>query len=240
MKPALRETNVVVTGASRGIGRATALALAEEGARAALVARSEESLNQLAEEIGSKGGEAFAIPFDLGDLDHVPALAETAAEKLGGGIDLLVNNAGAFHESEFATMELADLERIIRVNLNSPFVLTRELLPQLKEVKGRVINVVSTSAMQGYEHQAAYCASKHGLLGLMRALALEVKKDGVHVHNLCPGGVDTDFIKGTKLGERLAGQTMIAPEDIAQMVVFLMKQPANIDLAEMTIRRFPK
>jgi len=232
--------NVVVTGASRGIGRAAALALAAEGARIALIARSEEPLRQVADEADPKGGEAVAIPFDLGRLEDIPQLADSVVDQLGGKVDVLVNNAGAFHESEFATMELADLERTLRVNLSSPFILTRELLPRLKESQGRVINVVSTSAMQGYEHQAAYCASKHGLLGLMRALALEVKNDGVHVHNLCPGGVDTDFIKGTKLGDRLAGQTMIAPEDIAQMIVFLMKQPANIDLAEMTIRRFSK
>ncbi len=240
MNASLSGRTAVVTGASRGIGRATALALAAEGANLALIARSGDRLTALVEEIRSAGGGARAIAFDLGDLERVPEIAREALESLGGRLDILVNNAGTFHESAFADMDVADLERVLRVNLNSPFMLTRELLPALKASSGRVVNVVSTSAQQGYEHQAAYCASKHGLLGLMRALALEAKADGVHVHNLCPGGVDTDFIKGTKLGERLAGQTMIAPEDIARTVVFVCSQPANVDLAELTIRRFSK
>jgi NAD(P)-dependent dehydrogenase (short-subunit alcohol dehydrogenase family) len=104
--------------------------------------------------------------------------------------------------------------------------------------QGRIINVVSTSGTQGYFHQSAYCASKHGLFGFARALAIEAKPHGIHVYNLCPGGVDTDFIKGTYLGERLKGQPMIAPGDIAELVVFLLRQPENIDLSEVVVRRF--
>lgn len=240
MKNDLNGMTAIVTGASRGIGRATALALAAEGARLGLLARSGEALESLADELRAIGGAANVEAFDLADIAGIPDLAGRLADSLGGRVDCLVNNAGTFHESPFATMEIADLEQTLRVNLTAPFALTRELLPLIKSVQGRVVNIVSTSAMQGYEQQSAYCASKHGLLGLMRALALELKPDGVRVHNLCPGGVDTDFIKGTRLGERLAGQTMIAPEDIAQMVVFLLKQPANIDLPEITIRRFSK
>lgn len=239
MKQSLSGLTAVVTGASRGIGRATALALAEEGARLGLMARSGEALDLLAGEIRSNGGEAHALAVDLSNIAGIPAAAATMIRALGT-IDVLVNNAGTFHESAFADMEVEDLERTLRVNLTAPFVLTRELLPTIKSVQGRVVNIVSSSGMQGYEHQSAYCASKHGVLGLMRALALEVRPAGVHVHNLCPGGVDTDFIKGTKLGERLAGQAMIAPEDIAEMVAFLLKQPPNIDLPEMVVRRFSK
>lgn len=239
MKQSIRGLTAVVTGASRGIGRATALSLAEQGARLGLIARSGEALDLLAGEICANGGEAHPLTVDLGNIAGIPAAVATMIGALGK-IDVLVNNAGTFHESAFADMKVEDLERTLRVNLTAPFVLTRELLPKIKAVRGRVVNIVSSSGMQGYEHQSAYCASKHGLLGLMRALALEVKRDGVHVHNLCPGGVDTDFIKGTKLGERLAGQTMIAPEDIAEMVVFLLKQPPHIDLPEMVLRRFSK
>ncbi len=92
--------------------------------------------------------------------------------------------------------------------------------------------------MQGYLHQSAYVASKHALLGFARSLALECKPHGIHVHSICPGGVDTDLIKGTYLGARLAGQPMIAPADIAATVVFLLKQPPNVDLPEIVMRRF--
>ena len=103
---------------------------------------------------------------------------------------------------------------------------------------GRILNIASTASVQGYLHQAAYCASKHGLLGFSRSLAIELKPHNIHVHVLCPGGVDTDLIKGTYLGERLKGQTMIRPEDIAEMVLFLLRQPDNIDVAEVVVRRF--
>ena len=104
--------------------------------------------------------------------------------------------------------------------------------------QGKIVNIASTSSVQGYLSQSAYCASKHGLLGFARGLAIEARPHNVHVYNLCPGGVDTDLIKGTFLGEHLKGQQMIAPADIAEMVVFLLKQPDHIDLPEIIVRRF--
>ena len=98
--------------------------------------------------------------------------------------------------------------------------------------------MASTSALQGYPQQSGYCASKAALLGMMRALALEEKPHGVRIHTLCPGGVDTAFIEGTQLGQRLAGQVMISPDNIAETIVFLLCQPGNVDLAELVIRRF--
>ena len=98
--------------------------------------------------------------------------------------------------------------------------------------------MASTASLQGYLHQSAYVASKHAMLGLARSLAMELKPHGIHVHNLCPGGVDTDLIKGTQVGERMKGQPMISPEDMAAMVLFLLKQPENVDLPEIVVRRF--
>ena len=125
-------------------------------------------------------------------------------------MDCLVNNAGTFLEGDFGGLTDDELRHVHQVNLVSPFAMTRELLPQLRQSKGRVINVVSTSALQGYAQQSAYCASKAGLLGMMRCLAIEEKPNAVRIHNLCPCGVDTDFINGTNLGARLAGQVMIS------------------------------
>ena len=154
-------------------------------------------------------------------------------------MDFLINNAGTFLEKAVPDIQLADWERVLRVNLTAPFLLTREVLPHMiARRQGRIVNIASTASTQGYLHQSAYCASKHGLLGFGRSLAMEAKPHNVHVHTLCPGGVDTDLIKGTYLGERLKGQPMINPEDIAEMVLFLLRQPDNIDLAEVVVRRF--
>ena len=118
------------------------------------------------------------------------------------------------------------------------FALPRAIAAHDRRKQGKIINIASTSSVQGYLQQSAYCASKHGLLGFAHCLAIEAKPHNIHVYNLCPGGVDTDLIKGTYLGERLKGQQMIAPADIAEMVVFLLQQPDHIDLPELIVRRF--
>jgi 3-oxoacyl-[acyl-carrier protein] reductase len=223
----LRGKTAIVTGASRGIGLAIAKTLAGEGVKLALVSRNKPPANV----------RGKFIKCDLAEVETIPAAVSTALKYLGK-LDFLVNNAGIFMEKPVAEISLADWERTLRVNLTAPFLICRETLSHLAASKGRIVNIVSSSAMQGYLNQSAYSASKHGLLGFARSLAIEAKPRGVHVYNLCPGGVDTEFIKGTYLGERLKGQTMIRPEDIAEMVVFLLRQPENIDLPEIVVRRF--
>jgi NAD(P)-dependent dehydrogenase (short-subunit alcohol dehydrogenase family) len=216
----------IVTGASRGIGLAIARALAREGVRLGLMSRSKPDV----------AGEFVAC--DFAELEQIPAAVRQLVERLGD-VDCLVNNAGMFLETSVPEMKLADWERVLRVNLTAPFLVTREVLPRMiARRQGRIVNLSSTSGLQGYLHQSAYCASKHGLLGFARSLAMELKPHNVHVYNLSPGGVDTELIKGTYLGERLKGQPMIAPADIAEMVVFLLRQPENIDLSEIVVRRF--
>ena len=235
--PRLSDKTVIVTGASRGIGRSTALSLAHEGAQVALLSRDQAALEEVASEVTRAGGRALVLPFDFSDASSIPALASSLLAQLES-VDALVNNAGTFLEQDLAEMTDDELRHVLDINLVAPFILTRELLPALRKTRGQIINVVSTSALQGYPQQSGYCASKAGLLGMMRALALEEKPHGIRIHNLCPGGVDTAFIEGTRLGERLAGQVMISPDDIGEMVVFLLRQPANVDLSEMVIRRF--
>ena len=182
------------------------------------------------------GGE-FIAP-DLADPEQILGAVRQLIERLGT-VDFLINNAGTFLEQPVPEIPIADWERVLHVNLTAPFLLTREVLPQMiARRQGRIVNIASTASTQGYLHQSAYCASKHGLLGFGRSLAMEAKPHNIHVHTLCPGGVDTDLIKGTYLGERLKGQPMINPEDVAEMVLFLLRQPDNIDLAEVVVRRF--
>ncbi len=222
----LRGKTAIVTGASRGIGLAIAKALAGEGVRLGLLSRSRPKV----------AGQFAAC--DLTNLKEIPATVRQLLTWLKR-VDYLINDAGTFLEKPVPEIQLEDWELVQRVNLTAPFLITREVLPHMiARRRGRIINIASTASTQGYLHQSAYCASKHGLLGFSRSLAIEVRPHNIHVHALCPGGVDTDFIKGTYLGERLKGQPMIQPEDIAGMVLFLLRQPDNIDLAEMVVRRF--
>ena len=226
MNTSLKNKTAIVTGASRGIGLAIAKALAREGVRLGLLSRSKPGI----------GGEF--VPCDLADLDKIPGAVRQLVDRLGS-VDFLINNAGIFLEKPVPEIQLADWERSLRVNVTAPFLITREVLPlMIARKKGRIINIASSAAVQGYLHQSAYSASKHALLGFARSLAVEAKPHGIHVYNLCPGGVDTDFIKGTYLGERLKGQPMINPEDIAEMVVFVLQQPENVDMPEIIVRRF--
>ena len=195
--------SAIVTGASRGIGLAIARALAREGVRLGLLSRSRPNV----------GGEFIAT--DLADPEQIPGAVRQLVERLGT-VDFLINNAGTFLEQAVPEIQLADWERVLHVNLTAPFLLTREVLPHMiARHQGRIVNIASTASTQGYLHQSAYCASKHGLLGFGRSLAIEAKPYNIHVHTLCPGGVDTDLIKGTYLGERLNPTSRIGGGDLA-------------------------
>jgi NAD(P)-dependent dehydrogenase (short-subunit alcohol dehydrogenase family) len=222
----LQGKTAIITGASRGIGLAIARTLAQQGVRLGLLSRSKPKV----------AGEFVSC--DLADLRKIPPAVRRLVTRLGT-VDYLVNNAGTFLEKPIPEIQLPEWERVQSVNLAAPFLITREVLPHMiARRQGRIINIASTASTQGYPHQAAYCASKHGLLGFSRSLAVEAKPYNIHVHAICPGGVDTDLIKGTYLGQRLKDQPMIRPADIAEMVLFLLCQPDNIDLAEIVVRRF--
>ena len=165
----LRAKTAIVTGASRGIGLAIARALAREDVRLGLLSRTQPDV----------GGEF--VTCDLADLERIPGAVRTLVERLGT-VDFLINNAGTFLEKAVPETQLADWERVLHVNLTAPFLLTREVLPHMiARRQGRIVNIASTSSTQGYLHQSAYCASKHGLLGFGRSLAMEAKPNACRV-----------------------------------------------------------
>ncbi len=236
--PTLTGQRAIVTGASRGIGKAVALALASRGASIALVARSEGQLRDVTRQIDSMPGDGLPMPCDVANADDVEGVVDRCADLLGG-VDILVNNAGVFLEAPITDIRLDDWEHTLQVNATAPFLFCKHVLPRMiRQKSGKIINISSTSGTQGYMYQAAYCASKHALLGFARCLALEAKPHGIHVHTICPGGVDTDFIAGTYLAKRFEGQTMLRTEDVADLVLFAVMQPVNVDMPEIALRRF--
>ena len=200
----------VVTGASRGIGQAIALRFVQGGYRVWAIARSEEGLDKLAR---SAGSQIRPLPIDLSQPDQVIAGARLIAQ--GGAPDVLVNNAGVTKSSPLTELGLEDFERVMAVNLTAAFLLCRELVPTMAEAKrGRVINIASTAAVKGFKYGAAYCTSKHALVGLTRALAIEFAGQGVTVNAICPGWIDTDMLRD--LSRSVAEANQRAPDAVLE------------------------
>ena len=181
----------LVTGASQGIGRDTALALAEAGAKVAVAARSEDKLTALVAEITGKGGEAFAVKMDLADAEQIKAGFKAALEKFGK-LDILVNNAAITRDGLAMRMKLEDWDAVIRTNLNGAHLCTQQALATMMRARaGRIINIASVVAEMGNAGQANYVASKGGLIGLTKAIAMEIASRNVTVNAVAPGFMET-------------------------------------------------
>jgi len=206
----------VVTGASRGIGRAIALRLAGGGAAVALLARDRDALAHVESEIASSGGTALAVVCDVTDTAQVVRAATLVRENLAP-VRVVVNNAGAVLRA--ATVDITDDEwqRVMAVNLDGTFRVTRAFLPDLVRERGRVINISSRAGRQGTPLLAAYCAAKHGVVGFTRSLAEELRAAKVSVNAICPGSVDTPMLRQ---GLPDARPDMM-PDDIARTAMFL-------------------
>lgn len=182
----------LITGAGRGIGRAIAMGFAREGASIAAVSRTPEELDSLVGEVKALGGNATAFPTDLADVGALRPLVSAVLQNLGG-LDILVNNAGiGTAQSPRPVQEFDDdyWNLTLQLNLTAPYLLSKAVLPVfLKNQKGRIINIASVAGKIGIVHGVAYTASKHGLLGLTRALATEVARCGITVNAICPGPV---------------------------------------------------
>ncbi len=228
----------LITGASRGIGRSTALALAQAGVDVALAARGTDDLETVAAEIRALGRNAAVISCDVADGAQVQQMVEAARSQLGG-IDILVNNAGSALSAKFLDHPDELWHRLLALNLTGVYYVTKAVAPEMVAQKwGRIITVASVAGKVGSRYTAAYTASKHGVLGLMKAVALELATTGVTVNSVCPGYVDTpmtdaaiaNMVARTGMSEAdarayLAGTNpqhrLITPEEVARVVVFL-------------------
>ncbi len=185
---ALAGRHAVVTGAGRGIGAAIARRLAGHGARVTLMGRNTARLDDAAAALPG----ARAVPCDVTD-----EVAVGRAFTDAGAADILVNNAGAAVSAPFARTTIEQFRAMLDVNLTGAFLCSRAVLPAMVEARGgRIVNVASTAGLRGYAYVAAYCAAKHGLVGLTRALALETAAQGITVNAVCPGYTDTDMLQG--------------------------------------------
>jgi len=228
----------VVTGASSGIGRATARLLAAEGATVVLVARRQKLLGEVAEEIASQGGRAICYPADVADPQAVKRLFSTVEERFGR-LDILVNGAGVNPpHRRLADAGLEDWTQVIEVNLTGAYLCGQGALPLMrKQGWGTIINISSmagkrTSVLAG----VAYCASKHGLGSLTRSINLEERQRGIRACELCPGEVNTPILDTRPYPPSLESRAhVLQPEDVAQAVLFVVTLPQRAMVEELHI-----
>ncbi len=232
---ALKDKVAIVTGSSRGIGRSIALMLASYGAKVVLAARDKDNLEILQAEIKSLGGEALCVPTDMSLEEDIKHLVSQTINTFGG-LDIVINNAGLGIYDAVEKTSTETWDKLLNINARGPFILCRETIPHLrKQERSFIVNVSSVVGVRGYPNQAAYTASKHALMGFSKALAKEVQSDGIRVHVLLPGGVDTDMLSLAR--PDLDKSVLMKPEEIAQWVLFLVTRQGNATIDEVLIRR---
>jgi 3-oxoacyl-[acyl-carrier protein] reductase len=221
-----------VTGASRGIGRACALALSADGAKVALASRQVDKLEEVAAEVRAAGGEAFVVSIDLASQDSIKEAFSKASREFGR-IDILVNNAGLTRDGLAIRMKRDDWDAVIQTNLSGSFFCIQQVLPgMMKERWGRIVNITSVVGESGNPGQANYVASKAGLIGLTKSLAQEMGSRNITVNAVAPGFIGTDMTASltdelkAKLVETIPLKRMGRPEDIAAAVKFLASDSA--------------
>ncbi|HYL46982.1 MAG TPA: 3-oxoacyl-[acyl-carrier-protein] reductase [Candidatus Limnocylindrales bacterium] len=228
----LKDKVALVTGASQGIGRATSLALAEAGAKIAAAARNTEKLASLVAEIESKGGAALAVPMDVADAAQVKSGFQQALA-IFGRLDILVNNAAITRDTLALRMKLEDWDAVLRTNLTGAHLCIQQALgAMLKQRNGRIINISSVVAETGNPGQANYVASKAGLIGLTRAIAVEVASRNITVNAVAPGFIETPMtdVLSQEIKDKLKSLIPLgrlgADHDVAAAVVFLASDEA--------------
>jgi NAD(P)-dependent dehydrogenase (short-subunit alcohol dehydrogenase family) len=234
----LQGRHALVTGAGRGIGAAIVRSLIAQGAKVSMVGRTAATLEALASELESTGAQTFPAAADVAERDSLDA-AFAAARAAFGPIEILINNAGQAISAPITKRDDALWDRLLAVNLSGTYFGIQAALPDMFQGGfGRIVNIASTAGLTGYPYVAAYCAAKHGVIGLTRAVAREVATRNITVNAVCPGYTDTDLVReaaskisavtGRKLDEALQAMTksnpqgrLIRPDEVANAVAWL-------------------
>jgi len=232
----LRGKRALITGASRGIGRAIAVALASEGVNLFVTARDEGRLKQLREELS---GSSSDIDYGIADLSSESDIDRIFSQGIRflSGIDILINNAGIGIKGNVADIEVADWEKMYAINLKAAFILSRLVAREMiKNRSGFIINVGSGASQTPIAGFAGYCATKHGLLGFSESLGLELREHDIKVSIILPGSTATYFADGTPEAKIAAKPGILRPADIADSVLYLLKQDSNAWTSVMNLR----
>lgn len=223
----------LVTGASQGIGRACAMALAHAGAQVALAARNQANLEEVAEQIAAAGGVARPFPMDLSSEDSIRAGTRAALAHFGK-VDILVNNGGITRDNLMLRMKLADWETVLATNLTGAFLLTQAVCSSMLKARwGRIVNITSVVGETGQAGQANYAASKAGLIGLTKSLARELASRNITVNAVAPGYIETPMTAVLNEQQRATMMAQVpldrpgTPEDVAHAVAFLASDAAS-------------
>ncbi|MGB3615107.1 MAG: SDR family oxidoreductase [Elainellaceae cyanobacterium] len=225
----------LITGASSGIGRATALALAQAGFDLAVVSRSKEALDQVADEARTHGVSVEVFPFDLSRVDDVRSTIETIIQTCGA-IDVLINNAGMGYTGRLDEMSLSDWQHVMDLNLTSPFLCTQAILPHMRDRhQGTIVNIASIAGYQAFPEWGAYSVSKAGMIMLSKAFATESRDDGVRVVTLSPGAVNTPIWDSDTVHADFDRSKMLTPDIVAQAIVHCVTLPQHAVIEDIKI-----
>jgi 3-oxoacyl-[acyl-carrier protein] reductase len=224
----------LVTGAGKGIGRAIAIALANEGAHVGIIARTEKDLLTVADEIRTTGVKAAIATADVSDINSVNTAVDNIQKELGN-IDILINNAGIGTFGKFLELEPSVWENQVKTNLFGVYYVTRAVLPQMIERKtGDIVNISSTAGLKGAAVTSAYSASKFGVMGLTESLMLEVRKHNIRVTALNPSTVVTELAKNSNLINNNE-EKLIHPEDFAELIIAQLKLNRRVFVKEASL-----
>ncbi|HZU14315.1 MAG TPA: SDR family oxidoreductase [Chloroflexota bacterium] len=236
MSKRLQGAVALVTGASSGVGRATALELAEEGVSVVVTARRQERLDTVTRQIEQSGGKALSVAGDARDEETAHRAVNAAVTEFGT-LDILINNAGAGNYKNLVDTSPADYDELMDSNMRSTFLFSRYAAPiMIKKGSGTIIMVSSIAGIYGFAGEAVYSATKFAQVGFAQALDKELQPHGIKVGVICPGGIKTEFAIGKgRTPEEVANSGMMEPDDVAQMIVVACTQSPQSRILSVTM-----
>jgi 3-oxoacyl-[acyl-carrier protein] reductase len=237
MSPKLSGKTALITGASAGIGWASALALAGEGANLLITARRQERLSELEAMIQKAGGRAASLVGDAAEEETARRAVELAVQTFGS-LDFLINNVGVGNYKNLVDTSVEDYDEMMDTNMRSTFLFTRYAVPvMMKQGSGTILLISSMAGIYGFPGEAVYCATKFAQVGFAQALDKELRAHGIKVGAICPGGVKTEFALGKgRTEEGVAASEMLDPEDVAGVVLLACTQSPRSRIIEVQMR----